>query len=143
MHDCAKCVPDNIKIQECIDNDLTVSDIEMKSPHLLHSKLGALYARTKYNINDNEICSSIEWHTTGKPGMTTLEKIVFVSDYIEPLRNKAKNLEIIRGTAFDNLDKAVYIILKDTLEYLEKKGNPIDSNTFEAYNYYKKGDNHA
>ena len=81
LHDCAKCVPDDVKIAECEQFGLPISDIEFESPYLLHSKLGAYYAAHKYNVEDDEICSAIQWHTTGKPAMTLLEKIVFIADY--------------------------------------------------------------
>jgi len=147
LHDCAKCVPDDVKIKDCQDNGLSISDIEMSNPYLLHSKLGALYANKIYGIEDKEICSSIEWHTTGKPNMTKLEQIVFVADYIEPLRDKQRNLEIVRKTSFENLNLATYYILRDTLEFLNRKGRAIDFLTVDTFEYYKqlidKGDLHA
>ncbi len=46
----------------------------------------------KYDIKDEEILTAITYHTTGRPGMSLLEKIVYISDYIEPMRDKAPNL---------------------------------------------------
>lgn len=138
LHDCAKCIPDDEKIRKCEKNNIPISDIERRSPYLLHSKLGAHIAKKKYLIEDAEILSSIECHTTGKPGMTNLEMIVFVADYIEPGRNKADNLEQIRIEAFKDIRLCVYHILRDTLEYLKRKNNPIDDMTEKTYNYYKK-----
>lgn len=137
LHDCAKCIPDEQKISECIKNNIEISDIEQSSPYLLHSKLGAHYAKTKYGITDNEICEAIKYHTTGKPDMTMLEKILFVADYIEPYRNKASNLDLIRKITFENIDKAVCKILDDTLDYLKNKKTAIDSLTYDTYKYYK------
>lgn len=137
LHDCAKCVPDDIKISQCQEFGLGISDIEMESPYLLHSKLGAYYAEHIYNINDAEICSAIKWHTTGKPDMTLLEQIVFVADYIEPYRNKAANLDKIRHLAFSDFDMATYIILDDTLNYIRKSGRNLDTQTEVTYEYYK------
>ena len=70
--------------------------------------------------------------------MTQLEKIIFIADYIEPLRNKAKNLEIIRQEAFRSLDSAMYLIINDTAEYLSKKNIYIDENTINCLNYLKE-----
>ena len=97
LHDCAKCVPDDVKIAQF---GLPISDIEFESPYLLHSKLGAYYAAHKYNVEDDEICSAIQWHTTGKPAMTLLEKIVFIADYIEPNRREIPGLSKIRRHPF-------------------------------------------
>ena len=137
LHDCAKCVPDEKKIAECRQNDITITDSEYKSPYLLHSKLGAFYARTQYGINDTDILEAITWHTTGHPDMTMLEKIVFVADYIEPYRNKAANLDKIRYLAFTNIDDAILHILNDTINYLKENDKPIDGITLETYNFYK------
>ena len=136
-HDCAKCVPDEQKITECEQNNIEITKSEYESPYLLHSKLGAFYADVKYGIKDEDILGAIKWHTTGHPDMTMLEKIVFVADYIEPYRNKAANLDTIRYLAFTDIDKAVLQILNDTINYLNKKGNPIDSITLDTYNFYK------
>ena len=60
-----------------------------------------------------------------------------VSDYIEPGRNRADNLPYIRKLAFEDIDRSVYIILKDTLEYLQKKGGSIDVMTNKEYEFYR------
>ena len=69
--------------------------------------------------------------------MSLLEKIVYIADYIEPLRDKAPNLPKVRKLAFEDLDECMYEILKDTLEYLEENPKEIDSTTRDAYIYYK------
>ena len=138
LHDCAKCIPNDKKLKICKQNNIPVSDIERKAPFLLHSRLGAYIASEKYGIKDPEILNAIEFHTTGRAQMTMLEKIVFTADYIEPMRNKAANLASIRQMAFEDINLAVYTILKDTLTYLEKEKICLDNQTIVAYNYYKK-----
>lgn len=138
LHDCAKCIPNQKKLKLCKEYHIPVSDVERQSPYLLHSSLGAYIAREKYEITDQEILDAIACHTTGKPDMTLLEKIIFISDYIEPMRTKAPNLEQIRQCAFSNLDYAVYLVLRDTLQYLEKEQACLDNQTIIAYNYYRE-----
>lgn len=138
LHDCAKCVPDEVKLQECKTFGIEISEFEKNSPYLLHSKLGAYYAGHLYNIDDEEICSAIKWHTTGTASMTSLEEIVYIADYIEPYRNNAENLSRIRKLAFTNLSEAVYEVSRDTLAYLRKKGGCIDPATVKTYEYYEK-----
>ena len=92
----------------------------------------------KYNIEDTEILDAIACHTTGKPAMTLLEKIIYISDYIEPMRNKASNLEEVRKMAFVDLDETLFKILSDTLVYLEKSSKKIDPMTMQTYEYYRK-----
>ena len=109
---------------------------------MLHAKYGAWLAEHKYQIRDQEILDAIGCHTTGKTDMTTLDKILYIADYIEPRRYNAENLPIIRKMAFEDLDGTMYAILSGTLEYLDKKGGNIDPMTVEAYEYFKrlKGD---
>lgn len=95
--------------------------MKKNSLYLLHAKLGAYYAKELYHIEDASICSAIYWHTTGHAGMTKLEEIVYIADYIEPYRNHAQNLDTIRQLAFMDLERAIYQVTKDTLAYLEKK----------------------
>ena len=82
--------------------------------------------------------SAIGCHTTGKPDMSTLDKILYIADYIEPRRYKADNLAQIRAMAYEDLDRTMYAILDSTLEYLTKKGGNIDPMTLEAHGYFKQ-----
>ncbi|MCC8045187.1 MAG: bis(5'-nucleosyl)-tetraphosphatase (symmetrical) YqeK [Clostridiales bacterium] len=138
LHDCAKCYSNAQKIRLSESYKIPISPIERDAPHLLHAKLGACIAKDKYGVEDSEILSAISCHTTGKPDMTLLEKIIFVADYIEPGRAKAPNLTRIRHLAFSDLDLAVYMTLRDTLAYLKEKKAPLDNQSLIAYNYYKK-----
>ncbi len=137
LHDCAKCIPNEKKLKLCKQHGIPVSEIEKSSPYLLHASLGAYIAREKYDISDPEILSAIACHTTGKPDMTLLERIIFISDYIEPMRSKASNLPKIRRLAFEDLDLAVYMTLRDTLAYLETEKTALDHQTTVAYEYYR------
>ena len=104
---------------------------------MIHSKLGAVHAKKLYGVDDEDIISSIRFHTTGKPDMTMLEKIIFIADYIEPGRDKAPNLKEIRKMSFIDIDEAMYMILKDTLDYLDKGEGEKDELTRDTYLFYK------
>ena len=106
---------------------------------LTHGPVGAVIAREEYGIQDEEILSAIRFHTTGRPAMTDLEKIIFTADYIEPGRDRAPRLEELRKMAFCDLDKTIVCILADTLSYLRDSGADIDESSLQTYNYYKKG----
>lgn len=136
LHDCAKCIPTDEKLKKAKKLGLPVNKWEEENPDLLHGKLGAYYAKAKYGVEDEEVLSSITYHTTGKPAMTMLEKIIFVADYIEPNRKMIKDMVEIRKEAFTDLDKAVIHILKNTLDYLKSKDQSIDELTEETYKYY-------
>lgn len=136
LHDCAKCIPAERKLSLCQKYGLEVSALEKRNPSLLHAKLGAKLAKEKYGEKDDDILNAIENHTTGRAGMSMLEKIIFIADYIEPNRNKAPNLELIRKMAFSDIDAALIKILQDTLDYLECSGGDIDPGTQETLEYY-------
>ena len=138
LHDCAKCIPFDEQRALCETYQISLRKIEMSNTELLHSKLGAVLAKEIYGICDEEILDSIAYHTTGRAGMSMLEKIIFVADYIEPNRYKAKDLPMVRALAFENIDKAVSKILEDTLAYLKQKDCMIDESTVQTLDYYKK-----
>ena len=138
LHDCAKCM-DVRKMQKvCEKAGLTVSSFEADSGSLLHSKAGSVLAAEKYGITDPDMINAIRYHTTGRPGMSLLEKIIFVADYIEPGRFTAKNLPLIRRLAFSDIDEALMKILYDTLVYLNSTGLVLDPMTQKTYDYYKQ-----
>ena len=60
-------------------------------------------------MEDKDILNAVLNHTTGRPEMSRLEKIIYIADYIEPNRKKAPNLEEIRNLAFEDLDRAIRI----------------------------------
>ena len=136
LHDCAKCMDNDKKIRICNKNQISYSKIEAENPYLLHGKVGAYIARKEFDILDEDILNAITWHTTGRPAMSLLEKIIFVADYIEPSRRPIPELNLIRQLAFTDIDQAVIKILENTLKYLNEKGNPIDDMTQKTYDSY-------
>ena len=136
LHDCAKCIPNDKKLKLCRKNGIEVTPFEEKAPFLLHAKLGAWMAEHEYHVSDPAILSAIACHTTGKPDMSLLDKIVFIADYIEPGRNKAPGLPEIRRLSFADIDQALIRILSDTLDYLASSNDPIDPATQTVLDYY-------
>jgi predicted HD superfamily hydrolase involved in NAD metabolism len=140
LHDCAKHIPNEKKLKLCKKNHIELTQAELDNPSLIHAKLGAFLAKNQYDIEDSDILHAIRVHTTGAPEMNLLDKIIFLADYIEPNRNKAKNLSIIRELAFQDIDKAILQNLSDTLRYLDenKEKGSIDPMTLQTYEYYKQ-----
>lgn len=136
LHDCAKRFSDPVLIKKCQKHGILLTEDELRAPAVIHARYGAWMAEHKYGIQDQEILSAISCHTTGKPEMGLLDKILYVADYIEPRRDKADNLTAMRALAFRDLDQAVYELLLSTLDYLGKKGCYIDAATQRAYEYY-------
>ncbi|MBE5871562.1 MAG: HD domain-containing protein [Lachnospiraceae bacterium] len=137
LHDNAKCFTTNKKLAICKKYQLKVSPWEKENPELLHAKVGACLAKTKYGIKDEDMIRAIANHTTGRPNMSLLEKIIYIADYIEPRRKQLKDMEEIRRLAFTDIDEALCMILKNIIEYLKTKDAQIDPLTMETYYYYK------
>ena len=138
LHDCAKCYDNNSIIAACRNSGMELTEGELQAPSIIHSRLGARMAEEKFGVNDPEILSAIACHTTGKPDMSLLDKILYIADYIEPRRYKIKDLPAIRRLAFEDLDQALFQIMEGTLRYLKESGTYADIMTQNAYHYYKK-----
>ena len=137
LHDCAKCMDEDEQIQICQKYGVSLSESELDNHALIHAKSGVVVARTQYGVESEEILHAIAYHTTGCVGMSLLDKIIYIADYIEPGRDKAPRLDELRREAFEDIDVALYHILEDTVSYLKSSGKPIDKTTFETYEYYK------
>lgn len=137
LHDCAKYLSDEQLLEECIKYRLPVTDIERKCPSLLHAKVGAVYARVKYDIQDEQIISAIHYHTTGRPAMSLLEKIIYTADYIEPYREALPRIMEIRKMAYTDIDRAVEMVAENVMDHLQKSGGDFDALTMETYHYYR------
>ena len=138
LHDCAKGLSDKERLNYCKKHNIEITDVESANPSLLHAKVGADMAKRQYDIDDTAILDAIRYHTTGKPNMTKLEEIIFVADYIEPMRNHDPELAMIRKEAFDKIESAIIHIYRNTLEYLKSSSKVLDDTTRQAYIYYSE-----
>lgn len=138
LHDCAKHYSNDAIIRRCEKQGILLTEDEKRAPAVLHAKYGAWMAETRYKVTDPAVLSAIRWHTTGRPAMSLLDEIIFTADYMEPRREEAPDLPIVRPLAFTDLKECVYVILKDTLYYLNGKGCFVDSMTVQAYEYYRR-----
>lgn len=138
LHDCAKAYKSNKQFDLCKTYKIKLNHTEKLNHALIHAKLGSYLAEHEYKINDNEILSAILCHTTGKPNMSTLEKILYISDYIEPHR-RLPRVEEMRVMAFQDLDLTMYHLLDMSIEFLNTDNKKvIDEMTLETYTYYKQ-----
>lgn len=137
LHDCAKPLSDNVLLMECNNRGIPVSQYEAKNLQLLHAKIGAVIAKEEYGVEDVDILNAITYHTTGRPGMSILEKIIFIADYIEPNRKELPRIKEIRKAAYTNIDYAIVMILENTLTYLQSTDTCIDIMTVRTCEYYQ------
>lgn len=134
LHDCAK----GLKGDEAIDYAKKIGycpdEIELAQSGLLHGIIGEYLARVEYGVEDKEILDAIRWHTTGRAGMSVLEKIIYVADYIEPLRS-FDGIEEMRKAAYEDLDLCVVLCADSTIKYVLRKGYLLHQKTVETRNY--------
>lgn len=134
VHDCAKNMDSSDMISIIKGEGLLIDEISMKNTELLHGLAGSIIARKKFGICDEEILSSIIYHTTGKEDMSLLEKIIYLSDYIEPSR-EFEGVQTLRELAFKDLDSALLKSFDNTIRYVILKGQLLHYNTIAARNY--------
>ena len=135
LHDCARNLPPE-KLNSLVE-ELGLPDRYRDNVNLSHSKVGAAFAGRLFNIDDREILDAISYHTTGRCRMTTLEKIVFLADAIEPGRDYP-GVEAIRDAAEESLDRGCLKSLEGTIEFLNAADKFIDNDTIEAFNDIKE-----
>ncbi|MBR4114011.1 MAG: nicotinate-nucleotide adenylyltransferase, partial [Anaerotignum sp.] len=115
LHDCAKDYPESMRQRFCKEYKVKTDEIMNKQTDLIHPFLGAEVAKREYQVMDEDVLNAIRFHTTGRPNMSLLEKIVFIADYIEPNCEKFGGLDEARRLAYLDLDKAMAYILENTI----------------------------
>lgn len=120
LHDCARELPNNTLLKRAVDFDIVVGSLEKSSPVLLHAVISAHLAAEEYGIDDEAILRAIALHTTGGAGMSKLDKIIFLADFIEPGR-AFPGVDKLRKLAGENLDKAVLAAFDQTIRHLLEK----------------------
>jgi predicted HD superfamily hydrolase involved in NAD metabolism len=133
LHDCARDAGKDEIYKVLEKYNVVLDDIQKKTPVLLHSILGSFYAKEYYGVEDKEILDAIYWHTTGRAGMTMLEKIIFVADYIESGRN-FEGVEEARKQAYKDIERCIVICCDLTIRYILQKGKLLHPYIIETRN---------
>lgn len=134
VHDCAKNMKDEEFIKVAIEHEIPLDEIYLHNPSILHGLVGSIIAKTVMGIYDADILSAIRYHTTGRKNMSILEKIIYIADYIEPLR-KFNGVEELRSLSKVDLDAAVMQSLGDTIKYVIIQNGLLHIDTIDARNY--------
>ena len=120
LHDITKNLSTDEQLRLVEKYGIVLDAYERAAPLILHARTGACFAREHFGVPDN-IFSAIEWHTTGCPGMTTLDKIVYLADFIEPTR-AFPGVERVRSLAFADLDGAMIEALQMSMDDVRRRG---------------------
>lgn len=130
LHDCTKYLELEDQLALCRKYGVELDALEQQAVKLLHSKTGACIARAVFG-EPEEVYWAIFWHTTAKADMTTLEKILYVADYMEPNRD-FEGVERLRALAYEDLDRALLLGVETTIQEMIDRQLPIHSNTLAA-----------
>lgn len=117
---------------------LVFDEIEVQNPELAHGRIGAAMVQKDLGIDDSEILSAITYHTTGKAGMSLLDKIIYLADIIEPGRTFA-GVDRIRTLAHKDIDEAMIYALEQIIAFIKERGFALHPRSMEAYQYIMNG----
>ena len=138
LHDCAKCLPADEMRRICKERGLTDDPDILASGALMHSLVGASLAETDYGVTDREILDAIASHTTGRPGMTDLEMVVFLADKAEPTRVRYASLDKVRMLAPLSLKRAMIVSMEGTRDYVKNGGKPLHPQSLQTLAWLKE-----
>ena len=117
--------------------ELHLGDRYLDNKNLAHSKVGVAIIKRDFGIEDQDILDAVAYHTTGRDGMTLMDKIIFLADAMEPGR-KYPGVERLRELTEENLDKACAYSLRRTVDYVKSKGVYLDPYTSKALEYCER-----
>ncbi len=139
LHDAAREMPGDLLLKKVVEFGIVVDDVEIAVPFLLHGPVAAALAVTEWGITHPGVLAAVRHHTTGRPGMGDLEKVLMVADYCEPGRS-FPGVEAVREAAGQDLQRALRLLFRQRLEYLLQRGQRIPPQTVAAYNQLMVGE---
>lgn len=136
LHDNAKNLDTQLLFEICQKEYPTLS-LSLEYSSVLHAFAGASIAAKRYPMISEDVIHAICYHTTARPQMSQLEKIIYAADFAEPGRESFPGLEIIRERLFIDLNAGIRQILQQTVRYVKMKKKKIHPLTLDALQYYE------
>lgn len=133
LHDILKNTPDSELLQYFERNGIMLTETERASRKTWHAMAGADFLRRELHVTDEDILSAVRWHTTGRAGMTLLDKVLFVADFISADRDYP-GVERMREKAYVSLEDAMLEGLQFTINELVENAWPVHEDSIRAYN---------
>lgn len=132
FHDYAKFRPKEEMKKVIIEQNMPIELLQYNA-ELWHAPVGAYLVETEAGVTDSEILDAIRYHTSGRPNMTRLERVIYLADYIEPGRH-FPGVDEVRELAKQDLNTALIQSIRNSISFLLKKNQPIFPATFLTYN---------
>jgi len=137
LHDISKYEDENEMRRIIKDNyDEMISNYPTNVLHGFVSRIRAM----ELGITDDDILNAIKNHTTARPNMSQLEKIIYIADFSNSGRT-FKEAKIAHNIALVSLDAAMLYILVEIEKYLNKDGFKALDISKEALKFYDKEKN--
>lgn len=132
LHDAAKEMSREELLQIFADNAIIAENAPYRPAPVWHGIAAAILAETQWGVTDPEILSAIRCHTTGKPGMSLLDKIIYMADMTSAERD-FPGVEQLRKDQMEDLDRTLCGALKQSIDFVREKGGELDPLTVAAY----------
>lgn len=132
LHDSAKELPRDALLQIFADNAIIAENAPARPAAIWHGIAAAIVAQTQWGVTDPEVLSAVRCHTTGKPGMGLLDKILYLADMTSAERDWP-GVEDLRRLEMQDLDAALLVALEQSIEFVEEKGGELDPESVAAY----------
>ena len=132
LHDLARHWNADELLAYARQHGLRIDPSEAAMPVLLHARIGADIARQEFGVTDPDLLAAIETHTIAAPGMSTLQKILFLADAVEPSRRFADR-DRIEAAALHSLDEGMLASIRSSLDYFRERGIRAAPQTMEVY----------
>jgi nicotinate-nucleotide adenylyltransferase len=136
LHDCGKYPTVAEQLEKIKDYEIELLKEESENPSLLHAPLGAYLAQYEFGVSEDSIINAIRYHTTGRPEMTMLEKILYIADFIEPYRGDNWKFRKIRELSFIDIDQAVHKCAELVIAHLIENKRKVGVMTIQTLYYY-------
>ena len=137
LHDIMKEEKPEIQLQTIKECGIVMDTVTFNAPPLWHAKAGAAYCKTVLNITDTDLLNAISYHTTGRAGMSHLEKILYLADYIGEERDY-EDVDMMRAETLASMERGMAYALSYTVTDLVARGKAVHLDTVRAYNEYRK-----
>lgn len=133
VHDIEKDTPAAEQLQTIEKYSIILDDVEKSAPKLLHAISGSAVLKFEHNVADTDVLNAVRYHTTARAGMSLLEKIIYLADYISADRDY-DGVEDLRNTVHESLEKGMDVALDFSIAELLSKKAPIHLDTVRARN---------
>ncbi|MBR3756380.1 MAG: bis(5'-nucleosyl)-tetraphosphatase (symmetrical) YqeK [Firmicutes bacterium] len=138
FHDMYRGVP--VDVLNYYVKHLELDSKYIDNANLAHGKIAAIIMERDYGVTDSDIINAVSFHTTGRAGMSQLEKVIYIADAIEPNR-RYPGVEELRKAVWQDLDRACLMSINHTINYVSSQGHFLDPDTLMARDDFIKKEN--